>query len=76
MMNIFGRRSDLPCSRKPAIERRTEAWFRRILFAAEHSWTTLCMSRKYLLAVICRSRGGLLADEKEEEIASNENNYY
>ena len=44
LMNIFGKRSDLPFSRKS-----DHAWFRlrmsRILFAAKHSWTTLRMSR-------------------------------
>ena len=41
---------------------------RRILFTAKHSWTVLRMSRHYLLAVICRSRGLLSANEKEGNI--------
>ena len=45
--NIFGKRSDLPFSRKSAPSRR-KAWFRlrmsRIVFAAKNSWTTLRMS--------------------------------
>ena len=44
------------------------------IFAAKHSWTTFRMRRPfiYLLAVICRSRGGLQANEKEDKFASND----
>ena len=79
MMNIFGKRSDLSFSRKPAIERRTEPWFRLrmsgILFAAQHGWTTLYMGRPIFVGsyLICRSRGGLSANEKEEQIIINVN---
>ena len=64
-----------------AIARRRKSWlfhFRmtRILFAAKHSTTTLSMSRPLFLAIICRSRGRLSADEKEEKFASNDNVYY
>ena len=45
LMNVFGKRSDLPFF----TQERYHAWFRlrmsRILFAAKHSWTTLRMSR-------------------------------
>ena len=34
------------------------------------------MSRLYLLAVICRSRGGLSASGKEEKSASNDNSIF
>ena len=62
--------------------RRRKALFRlrisRILFTAKQRWTTLHMSRplfvgSYLQAVICRSRGGLSANEKEETFAANDN---
>ena len=36
--------------------------------------TKLRMSRPLFLAVICRSRGGLSANVKEEKFASNDNN--
>ena len=39
-----------------------------------HSWTTLRMSRLLFSAVICRSRGELSANEKEEKFGSNDNN--
>ena len=61
-----------------AIAKRRKAWFHlrmsRILFAVKHSQTTLRMSRPLLLAVICRSRGGLSANVKEENFASNDDN--
>ena len=34
------------------------------------------MSRPLFAAVICRSRGGLSANEKKEKFASNDNNDY
>ena len=47
------------------------------LFAAKHSWTTLRMSRPLFVGSFCRSRGGLLANEKEEKFVSNDNaNYF
>ena len=46
------------------------------LFAAKHSWTTLRMSRPLFVGSFCRSRGGLLANEKEEKFASNDNANY
>ena len=36
--------------------------------------TTLRMSRPLFFAVICRSQGGLSANEKEEKFVSNDNN--
>ena len=42
-----------------------------ILFAAKHSWITLCTGRPIFVAVICRPHGGLSANEKEETFASN-----
>ena len=41
----------------------------RVRFAVTPSWTTLRMRQ----AVICRSRGGFLANEKEDMFASNDN---
>ena len=46
------------------------------LFADKHSWTTLRMSRPLFVGSFCRSRGGLLANEKEEKLASNDNANY
>ena len=42
-----------------------------ILFAAQHSWTTLGMIRQLFV----RSRGGLSADEKEKIFSSSYNGY-
>ena len=39
------------------------------------AFTTLRVSRPLLVAIICRSRGRLSADEKEEKFASNDNVY-
>ena len=44
-----------------------------ILFATKHSWITLRIGRPVFVAVICRSHGGLSANEKEETFASNDN---
>ena len=44
-----------------------------ILFAAKHSSVTLRTGRPVFVAVICRSHGGLSANEKEETFASNDN---
>ena len=60
-----------------AIARRRKAWFHlrmsSILFAAKRSWITLRTGRPIFVAVICRSHGGLSANEKEETFASNDN---
>ena len=62
------------------IVRRRKAWFRlsmsKILFAAKLRWTTLRMSRPLFVGSSCRSRGGLKANEKEENFASNDNKIY
>ena len=64
-----------------AITKRRKAWFHlclsRILFAVKHSWTTSCMSSPlFVPAVICRSCGDLLANERGEQFASNDNFMY
>ena len=62
------------------IPRRRKAWFHLHNWAEYHMqpntdgqhrrWADLC-----LLAVICRSHGGLLASEKEEKFASNDKHF-
>ena len=70
-MNIFGKRSDLPFSRK-SDRKKEKAWFHlrmsRILFTEEK--TIICKQ------FFCRSHGGFSAKEKEERFATNENSYY
>ena len=70
-MNIFGKQSNLPFSRK-SHHKKEKAWFplcmSRILVAAKHSWTALRMSRP----LFCRSHGGLPANEKKKKFASND----
>ena len=73
LMNIFGKWSNLHFHTR-VIARRRKAWFHlcmsRILFAAKHSRTKLRMpADHYLWAAICRSHGGLLANEKEQKFA-------
>ena len=78
-MNILGKRSDLPFSRKSDSKKEKSTVILRmcrILFAARHNWTPLRMSTPLFVAVICRSRGGLSANEKEETLASNDNLFY
>ena len=64
-----------------AIPRRRKAWFLIYICWAQYhlqpntdgqhrAWADLC-----LLAVICRSHDGLLADEKEEKFVSNDTNF-
>ena len=77
LMNIFGKRSDLPFFHSRVIVRKRKAWFplrvSRILFAAKHSCTTFsALADHYLQALTCRSSGGLSANEKEENMASRD----
>ena len=79
-MNIFGKRSNLPFSRKS--DRKKEkstvsiTHVQNIIFSQTkldgiaHEQPTICE------AVICRSRGGLSANEKKEKFASNDNTNY
>ena len=83
-MNIFEERSDLPFSRKSDREKEKST------VSFTHVQNTICSqtlkpntvgqhcawAHHYLQAVICRSRGGLSANEKEETFASNDNNFY
>ena len=59
------------------IARRRKAWFYLcmswILFAAQHSWMTLHMSRPLFVGSYFRSCGGISANEKEEQFASYDN---
>ena len=79
-MNILAKRSDLPFSRKS--DRKKEK--SKVSFTHEqniicsktqldgiaHEQTIICE------AAICRSRGGLSANEKKEKFASNDNTNY
>ena len=79
-MNILGKRSDLPFSRKS--DRKKEkstvsiTHVQNIIFSQTqldgiaHEQTIICE------AVIYRSRGGLSANEKKEKFASNDNTNY
>ena len=80
LMNILGKRSNLPFSRKS--DRKKEkstvsiTHVQNIIFSQTqldgiaHEQTIICE------AVICRSRGGLSANEKKEKFASNDNTNY
>ena len=65
-MNILGKRSDLPFSRKS--DRKKE----KSTVSFTHEQNIIC-SQTQLEAVICRSLGGLSANEKREKFASNDN---
>ena len=81
-MNILGKRSDLPFSRKS--DRKKE----KSTVSFTHVQNIICsqtlstVSRHcawvdhYLKAVICRSRGELSANEKKGKFASIDNSYY
>ena len=80
LMNILGKRSNLPFSRKS--DRKKEkstvsiTHVQNIIFSQTqldgiaHEQTIICE------AVICRSRGGFSANEKKEKFASNDNTNY
>ena len=74
-MNILGKRSNLPFSRKSdrKNEKSTASFKHEQNIICSQSWTVLRMSRNYAQAVICRSRGGLSVNEKKEKFASNDN---
>ena len=74
--NEYPRESEAICHfHARAMARRRKGRFPlrmcRILFATRNSWTALRSSRPLCVAVICRSRGGLSANEKKKKIASN-----
>ena len=76
-MNILGKRSDLPFSRKS--DRKKE----KSVVSFTHEQNSICSQKQlnawahhYLQAVICRSHGGLSANEKEETFASNDKSIY
>ena len=79
-MNIFGKRGDLPFFNARESARTRKAWFRlrmsRTLFAAKHLSQTQLDDIAHRPAIVCRSRGGLSANEKEEHFASNDNKSY
>ena len=76
-MNILGKRSDLPFSRKSdrKKEKSTDSFTHEQniicsqtqLDGIAHEQIIICTS------VICRSRGGLSANDKKEKFASNDN---
>ena len=78
-MNILGKRSDLPFSRKSDRKKeKSTVSFRHeqniicsqtLLDGIAHEQTIICRQ-----LFICRSRGGLSANEKKEKFASNVNN--
>ena len=83
LMNILGKRSDLPFSRKS--DRKKE----KSTVSFTHVQNIICSQTKsqtvgwhcawadhYLYAVICRSRDGLSANEKKEKFASNGSQQY
>ena len=76
-MNILGKRSDLPFSRKSDSKKEKSTvslHMCKILFAAKHSWTALRMSRPLFVGSYLQvTPGGLWANEKKEKFASNDN---
>ena len=78
-MNILGKRSDLPFSRKGNRKKeKSTVSFTHVhniicsqtqLDGIAHEQTIIC--RQFF----CRSRGGLLANEKKEKFASDDNEY-
>ena len=77
-MNIFGKRSDLPCFTQ---ERSQEGEKRGFVYAGQniicnqtlktkHSWTTLRMSRPLFVGSYYS------ANEKEDKFPSNDNTFY
>ena len=73
-MNIFGKRSDLPFSRK--CDRKKEKsvdsfTHEQVLFAAKQSWTTLRMSRPLFVGIYLQVTWWALPNEKEEKFAMN-----
>ena len=74
LRNILGKWSDFPFSHKSDCKK--EKTVSRIVFSAKSSWMTLRMSPPLFVGIICRSRGGLSANEKEETFASNDDYYH
>ena len=74
-MNILGKRSDLPFSRKS--DRKKE----KSTVSFTHEQNIICSQTlldgiAHEQTIICRSRGGLSANEKKEKFASNDNTNY
>ena len=74
-MNILGKRSDLPFSRKS--DRKKE----KCTVSSTHEQSIIRSQTQldriaHEQTIICRSRGGLSANEKKEKFASNDNNDY
>ena len=70
-MNILGKRSDLPFSRKS--DRKKE----RSTVSFTHVHNIICSQTQlddiaHEQTIICRSSGGLSGNEKEEKLASND----
>ena len=73
-MNILGKQSDLPFSRKS--DRKKE----KSMVSFTHEQNIICSQTlldgiAHEQTIICRSRGGLSANEKKEKFASNDDNY-
>ena len=71
-MNIPGKRSDLPFSRKS--DRKKE----KSTVSFTHEQNIICSQTQldgiaHEQTIICRTRGGLSANEKKEKFASNDN---
>ena len=84
-MNIFGKRSDLPFSRKSDHKKdKSVVSFtheQNIIcgqtLKAKHSWTTLPMSRPLFVGSYLQVTWWTFsANEKEEQFASNDNEVY
>ena len=74
-MNIFGKRSELPFSRKS--DRKKE----KSTVSFTHVQNIICSQTQldgiaHEQTVICRSRGRLSANEKKEKFASNDKVHY
>ena len=70
-MNILGKRSDLPFSRKS--DRKKE----KSVVSFTHEQNIICSQTQlddiaHEQTIICRSSGGLSGNEKEEKLASND----
>ena len=70
LMNILGKRSDLPFSRKSDRKEKSTVSF-------THVQNIICSHKQldgiaHEQTIICRSRGGLLANEKKEKFSSND----
>ena len=74
-MNILGKRSDLPFSRKSDHKKEKST------VSFTHVQNIVCSQTKlgaiaHEQTIICRSRGELSANEKKEKFASNDKDIY